>query len=48
MDWPEKFARLGVAYLERSVLEVMSDGPLKVSEISKQLGIPAYIVPGIL
>ena len=42
MDVPKAFARIGIAHLEEAVLEVMGDVPLKASEISKQLGIPAY------
>ena len=42
MDMPKVFARMGIAHLEIAVLEVMGDEPLKASEISKRLGIPAY------
>ena len=42
MDMPKAFARIGVAHLEAAILEVMGDGPLKASEISKRIGIPAY------
>lgn len=43
MSNPKQLVRIGIFYLEKSVLDVMGDEPLKASKISKRLGIPAYL-----